>query len=138
MKCRDMILYGFLNILFINSIMTIICVLFNADYLIPTALKNLVLVKSHNPSVTVWHSVSSRCTVNRWEWRNYFIRNSLGMIHIWRPWKLSSFQDPPPPCPSTSKILLSPWPWTPPSPKDNQSIKTKWMAICYQVLPSTH
>ena len=27
------------------------------------------------------------------------------MIHIWRPWKLSHFQDPPPLCPSTSKIL---------------------------------
>ena len=37
------------------------------------------------------------------------------MIHIWRPWKLSNFQDAPhsyPPCPSTSKILPSPWPWT--------------------------
>ena len=26
------------------------------------------------------------------------------MIHIWRQWKLSSFQDPPLPCPATSKI----------------------------------
>ena len=34
------------------------------------------------------------------------------MIHIWRSWKLSDFQYPPPPCPSTSKILPPPWPWT--------------------------
>ena len=27
--------------------------------------------------------------------------NILGIIHIWHPWKLSNFQDPPPPCPST-------------------------------------
>ena len=33
------------------------------------------------------------------------------MIHIWCPWKLSNFQEPPPPCPSLSKILQSPWPW---------------------------
>ena len=37
---------------------------------------------------------------------------SLGLIHIWRPWKLSNFQDLPPPCPSTSKIFPPPWPWT--------------------------
>ena len=34
------------------------------------------------------------------------------MIHIWRPWKLSSFQEPHLPYPSTSKTLPSPWPWT--------------------------
>ena len=34
------------------------------------------------------------------------------MIHIWRPWKLSNFQDPPlTSYPSTSKILPPPWPW---------------------------
>ena len=56
-----------------------------------------------------------------------------GMIHIWRPWKFSSFQDPPPPCPSTSKILQLLWPWTLNFkrtlphlyPNDNQSIKRK-------------
>ena len=36
----------------------------------------------------------------------------LRMIHIWRPWKLSNFQDPSPPCPSMSKILPPSWPWT--------------------------
>ena len=39
-------------------------------------------------------------------------RFRYGTIHIWRPWKLSNFQDAPPPCPATSKILLPPWPWT--------------------------
>ena len=34
------------------------------------------------------------------------------MIHIWRPCILSNFQDPHPPCPSTSKSLPSPWRWT--------------------------
>ena len=35
------------------------------------------------------------------------------MIHLWFPWKLPNFQDlSPPPCPFTSKILPSPWPWT--------------------------
>ena len=69
-----------------------------------------------------------------------------GMIHIWRPWKLSSFQDPLPPCPSTSKLISFPWPWTsnfrqiPPSPSDDQSMKRKHnpkiTIICYQLLPS--
>ena len=35
----------------------------------------------------------------------------LGMIHTWRPWTLSIFQDPLPPFSSTSKILLHPRPW---------------------------
>ena len=69
------------------------------------------------------------------------------MIHIWRPWKLSNFQDPPPPCPSMSKIIRHPRPWTsnfkrtsppPPSPNNNQSIKRKhnprMNIICYQVI----
>ena len=71
----------------------------------------------------------------------------LGMMHIWRPWKLSNFQDPPPPFPSTWKILPFPWPWTsnfkrnlPPFPNDNQSIKKKHnprkTILCYQVLLS--
>ena len=34
------------------------------------------------------------------------------MIHICCPWKLSSFQNPPPPCPCTSKIFPPPWPST--------------------------
>ena len=33
------------------------------------------------------------------------------MIHISRPWKLSNFQDPLPPCQSTSKSFPPPWPW---------------------------
>ena len=48
---------------------------------------------------------------------------TLGMIHIRRPWKLSNFQDPLPPCPSTSNFIPPPRPWTfkfkhtpPPSP----------------------
>ena len=36
----------------------------------------------------------------------------LGMIHMWRPWKLSIFQDPHPPCLSTSKLLPPSWLWT--------------------------
>ena len=52
-------------------------------------------------------------------------------IHIWRPRKLSNFQDPPLAL-ATLKIIRPPWPWTsnfkrppphPPSPNDNQSIK---------------
>ena len=49
--------------------------------------------------------------------------------HTWCPWKLSNFQDPHPPCPSTFKMFPPPWPWTsnfkrihlptpPPSPAD--------------------
>ena len=33
-------------------------------------------------------------------------------IHIWCLWKLSNFQDRPPPCTSTSKIFPPPRPWT--------------------------
>ena len=77
--------------------------------------------------------------------------SSWGIIHIWRPWKWSNFQDPHPPCPSMSIILRPPWPWTsnfkrtlsrphPSSPNDNQSIKRKhnprMNIICYQVIPS--
>ena len=33
---------------------------------------------------------------------------------MWRPWKLSNFQDPPPPLSSYVQLcLLPPWPWTP-------------------------
>ena len=59
----------------------------------------------------------------------------LGMIHIWRPWKLSIFLDPhspcqnPPPLPWTSSFKRTPIPPSPPSPlpfpNDNQSIKKK-------------
>ena len=34
------------------------------------------------------------------------------MMRIRRPWKLSNFQNPPPPCPPTSKLISLPWPWT--------------------------
>ena len=75
---------------------------------------------------------------------------SLNICVEYFPWKLSNFQDPPPPCPTTSKILppvpltldiqfqanhpsppppplppLPPPPPLPPSPNDNQSIKRK-------------
>ena len=33
-------------------------------------------------------------------------------MHIWRPWKLPNFQEPPPSCPATSKILPPTWPRT--------------------------
>ena len=33
-------------------------------------------------------------------------------MHISCPWKLSTFQDPHPPCPTTSKILPPSWLWT--------------------------
>ena len=40
----------------------------------------------------------------------------LGMKHIWRPWwnheNCLIFKTTHPPCPSTSKHLLLPWPWT--------------------------
>ena len=47
-----------------------------------------------------------------------------GMAHIWCSSKLSNFQEPHPPCLTTSKILPPPWPWTSnfkrPSLNDNQ------------------
>ena len=77
--------------------------------------------------------------------------NFSGTIHIWYPWKLSNFQDPPPSLStyvqnsSTSLTLdvqfqTNPPPRPHPSPNDNQSIKKKhnprMTAICYQVFPS--
>ena len=41
-----------------------------------------------------------------------FLSQRYGTIHIWRLWKLSNFQDPLLPCPSTSKSFPPPWPWT--------------------------
>ena len=68
-------------------------------------------------------------------------------IHIWRPWKLSSFQEDSA-C-SSYKIrpkffhpldLGHPIPNKAPSQNDNQSIKKKYnprmTIICYQVIPS--
>ena len=55
----------------------------------------------------------------------------IGMIHIWRPWKLSSFKDPSPPFfinVQNSTILLTldfQFQTNPLSPNDNQSIKRK-------------
>ena len=60
------------------------------------------------------------------------IKSALDIIHTWHPWKLTKFQDRPPPCPSSSKILRPPWRWPfilskfpPPSPNYNHSIKRK-------------
>ena len=39
---------------------------------------------------------------------NLIFRIVLGMIQVWRPWKLFIFQDPHLLCPSTSKILPPP------------------------------
>ena len=70
----------------------------------------------------------------------------LGMIHIWHPWELSIFQDPPPPLSSyvqnsstslTMDVRFQTNPLPLPSPNDNQSIKRKHnprvTIICYQV-----
>ena len=46
---------------------------------------------------------------------------------MWRPRKLSIFQDPRPPCPSTSTILPSPWPWT-------SNSKWNYYQIIYKLL----
>ena len=73
----------------------------------------------------------------------------LGTIHIWRPWELSNFQDPPPSL--SSHVQCSSIPLTLDvqfqtnplslslSSNDNQSIKRKHnprMTIRYQVFPS--
>ena len=59
-----------------------------------------------------------------------FVKINLGMIHIWRPWILSNFQEPEPPCPSTHQ------PPPPPPSNDNQSVKRKHgpriTIICFQ------
>ena len=73
----------------------------------------------------------------------------LGMIHIWHPWELSIFQDPPPPLSSyvqnsstslTMDIRFQTNPLPLPSPNDNQSIKRKhnprMTIICYQIFTS--
>ena len=61
----------------------------------------------------------------------------LGMIYIWRPWKLSNFQDPPPSTPFSLEVKFQ---TTPTFPNNNQSTKTKheprMTIICPQVLPS--
>ena len=46
---------------------------------------------------------------------------------MWRPRKLSNFQDPRPPCPSTSTILPSPWLWT-------SNSKWNYYQIIYKLL----
>ena len=62
---------------------------------------------------------------------------SLGMIHIWGPWKLSIYVQYSS-TPLTLDIQFQANP--PPSPNDNQSIKRKhnprMTIICYQALPS--
>ena len=47
--------------------------------------------------------------LNGTRWRNLHKTcfYNLGIIHIWRPWKLP----PPLSCSATSKILPPPWPW---------------------------
>ena len=73
----------------------------------------------------------------------------LGTIHIWRPWELSNFQDPPPSlssyvqCSSIPLTLDVQFQTNPLSlslsSNDNQSIKRKHnprMTIRYQVFPS--
>ena len=70
--------------------------------------------------------------------KNYSkIRSNSWMIHIWRSWKLSTSQDPPPPLVHIGPIFFQPLDLarstsnehpTPPiflSPNDNQSIKRK-------------
>ena len=73
----------------------------------------------------------------------------LEKIHIWPPWKLSNFQDPPSPLVHLPPKLFHPLelgrPFpnettSPPSSNDNQSVKRKHNPrttfICYQVLLS--
>ena len=56
------------------------------------------------------------------------------MIHIWRPWKLSNFQDlPTPSYPSTSKILPPPWPWTSNFKRTSLPISKESLTICFFV-----
>ena len=53
------------------------------------------------------------------------------MIHIWRPWKLSNFQDPHTPSyPSTSKILPPPWPWTSNFKWTSPPISNESLTVC--------
>ena len=81
------------------------------------------------------------------QWKKVTMK--LGTIHIWPPWKLSNFQDPPPPLsiylqnsftPLTLDVHFQTQPPPPPSSNDNQSVKRKhnprMTIICYQVLLS--
>ena len=63
------------------------------------------------------------------------------MIHIWRPWKLSNFQDPPP-CPCTPQILLLPRSWTSSFKQSHLQMITnqltenmiqRWLFNCYML-----
>ena len=64
---------------------------------------------------------------------------NLGMIHIWRPWKLSNFQDPLPPVHLFPKFfhpldLGRPISNEPPAPNYNQSVKKIWSKDDYYML----
>ena len=51
-----------------------------------------------------------------------------GMIHIWRSWKLSNFEDPTP-CSSMSEILPILWPW---ASNFKRNPLFKWCCACEQ------
>ena len=84
--------------------------------------------------------------------RTPFLQNTsgwlflLGMIHIWRPWKLSNFQDPPPPLSinvqnSSIPLTLDVQFQTNPLPVQmitnqlKENVIQGWL-LCYQILPS--
>ena len=70
----------------------------------------VICIKQHLRNI--WSSVHEKIK-KYWGWvERIFLLIKKGMTHIWRPWKLSNFQVPPPPCQFTSKIFPLPWSWT--------------------------
>ena len=59
------------------------------------------------PSRKIWDGFDMLCKSSY-----QFPSLKLGTIHVWRPRKLTNFQDLPPPCPAMTKVLALPWPWT--------------------------
>ena len=59
------------------------------------------------PSRKIWDGFDMLCKSTY-----QFPSLKLGTIHVWRPRKLTNFQDLPPPCPAMTKVLALPWPWT--------------------------
>ena len=73
---------------------------------------NIDFTNSLYETQNIWHDLSHCLERGSQKPFSTSDKRTKGMIHIWRPWKSSNFQDPHPPCPSTSKILPLPWSWT--------------------------
>ena len=120
---------------------------FSFLFFLSSSLDYYILIEIHSCVFLVFFR---NHTKNHLKLHHSFFRSALGMIHIWRPWKLSNFQDPLPhlsiyvQTSSTALTLDVQFQITPHPPfsssNDNQSIKRKhnpsMTIIYYQVLPS--